>query len=103
MANEPRRMQFDDFLEQVQSIFDMLARQKEPVVVERKGRLFRVEAEQKDAAQALWADYDGERVRTALRQSAGAFNCGATGSDRGRTGAAAKAQASPVVFIEKGG
>ena len=73
MANEPRRMQFDDFLEQVQSIFDMLARQKEPVVVERKGRLFRVEAEQKDATQALWADYDGERVRTALRQSAGAF------------------------------
>ncbi len=73
VANEPRRIQFDDFLKQVQSIFDMLARQKEPVMVERAGRLFRVEAERTDEAQALWADYDGERVRTALRQNAGAF------------------------------
>ncbi len=73
MANEPRRIQFDDFLKQVPSIFDMLARQKEPVVVERKGQLFRVEAEAEPEAQTLWADYDAERVRTALRQSAGAF------------------------------
>ncbi len=73
MANEPRRIPFDDFIQQVQSIFDMLARQKEPVMVERKGRLFRVEAERTDEAQALWADYDAERVRTALRSSAGAF------------------------------
>ena len=73
MANEPRKIQFDDFLKQVQSIFDMVARQKEPVMVERAGRLFRVEAERTDEAQALWVDYDAERVRTALRQSAGAF------------------------------
>ena len=73
MANEPRKIQFDDFLKQVQSIFDMVARQKEPVLVERAGRLFRVEAERTDEAQALWVDYDAERVRTALRQSAGAF------------------------------
>ncbi len=73
MANEPRRIQFDDFLQHVPSIFDRLARQKEPVMVERKGRLFRVEAEQEPETRTLWADYDGERVRTALRQSAGAF------------------------------
>ena len=58
MANEPRKIQFDDFLKQVQSIFDMVARQKEPVMVERAGRLFRVEAERTDEAQALWVDYD---------------------------------------------
>ena len=73
MANEPRKIQFDDFLKQVQSIFDMATRQKEPVMVERAGRLFRVEAERTDEAQALWVDYDAERVRIALRQSAGAF------------------------------
>ncbi len=73
MANEPRKIQFDDFLKQVQSIFDMLARQKEPVVVERAGQLFRVEVERPDDAQALWVDYNAERVCTALRQSAGAF------------------------------
>ena len=73
MANEPRKIQFDDFLKQVQSIFDIVARQKEPVLVERAGRLFRVEAEGTDEAQALWVDYDAEQVRTALRQSAGAF------------------------------
>ncbi len=73
MANEPRRIQFDDFLKQVQSIFDMLARQNEPVVVERKGQLFRVEVERTDAVPTLWADYDAERVRIALRQSAGAL------------------------------
>ncbi len=73
MANEPRRIQFDDFLQHVQRIFDRLAHQKEPVVVERAGQLFRVEAEAEPEAQTLWADYDAERVRTALRQSAGAF------------------------------
>ena len=73
MANEPRKIQFDDFLKQVQSIFDMVARQKEPVMVERAGQLFRVEAERTDEAQTLWVDYDAERVCTALRQSAGAF------------------------------
>ena len=73
MANEPRKIQFNDFLKQVQSIFDMVARQKEPVMVERAGQLFRVEAERTDEAQTLWVDYDAERVRTALRQSAGAF------------------------------
>ena len=73
MANEPRKIQFDDFLKQVQSIFDMVAHQKEPVLVERAGRLFRVEAERTDEAQALWGDYDTKRVRAALRSSAGAF------------------------------
>ena len=73
MANEPCQIQVDDFLKHVQSIFDMVARQKEPVMVERAGQLFRVEAERTDEAQALWVDYDAGRVRTALRQSAGAF------------------------------
>ena len=42
-------------------------------MVEREGQLFRVEAERTDEAQTLWVDYDTERVRTTLRQSAGAF------------------------------
>ena len=73
MASEPRRIQFDVFLQHVRRIFDMLAHQKEPVMVERAGRLFRVEAEEDPEAQTLWADYDAERVRNALRHSAGAF------------------------------
>ncbi len=73
MANQARRIQFDDFIQQVQSIFDMLAHQKEPIMVERKGRLFRVEAEPAQEAQTIWAGYNGERVANALRQSAGAF------------------------------
>ncbi len=74
MANEPQRIQFDDFIQHVQHIFDRLAHQKEPVMVERAGRLFRVEAEQENEAQTIWADYNGERVVKALRQSAGALS-----------------------------
>ena len=41
----------------------------EPVVLLRGGTRFRVTRE----ADALWADYDRERVRRALRESAGAL------------------------------
>ena len=40
-----------------------------PIVLERDGARFRVIREADD----LWADYDPQRVRRALRQSAGAF------------------------------
>jgi hypothetical protein len=40
-----------------------------PLVLERSGARFRVIRE----ADALWAAYDSERVRRALRQSAGAL------------------------------
>lgn len=40
-----------------------------PIVLERGGARFRVTRE----ADALWANYDPQRVRRALRQSAGAL------------------------------
>ena len=73
MAHEPRRIHFDDFVRRLQSIFDMLAHQKEPILVEREGRLFRVEAEQLHDPQDIWAGYNPERVREVLQRSVGAL------------------------------
>jgi hypothetical protein len=70
MTQEPRHIQFDDFVRQVQSIFDLLAHEKQPVVVERAGQLFRLEREP-GKGDDIWATYNPEHVREAVRKSAG--------------------------------
>ena len=70
MTHEPTRIHFEDFVREVQAIFDLLASQKEPFMVERAGRLFRLEAEHRHELRDIWAGYDPDRVRQALRKSA---------------------------------
>jgi hypothetical protein len=69
---EPRHIQFDDFVRRVQSIFDLLAHEKQPVVVERAGQLFRLEREP-GKPDDIWAGYNPDHVREAVRKSAGAL------------------------------
>jgi hypothetical protein len=72
MTQKPRHIEFDDFVRQVQSIFDMLAHEKRPVMVERQGQLFRLEREPGKQAD-IWAGYSPDHARQAVRESAGAL------------------------------
>ena len=69
MAIQPQQITFAEFSQHLPALFDAIAQNNEPVIVERAGRLFRVEAESKD----IWAGYDPERAKEALRRSAGAL------------------------------
>ena len=73
MAKELKQMSFDEFASNVRAIFDNMARRGEPVLIEREGQIYRLEPEQLQQPEALWASYDPEIVRHGLRKSAGAL------------------------------
>jgi hypothetical protein len=69
---EQKRIQFDEFARNLPTILDTLARQHEAVLVERKGKLYTVAPQEPEPAD-VWAAYDPQRTRAALRASAGAL------------------------------
>ena len=73
MAKELKRLGFDEFASNVRIIFDSIASKGEPVLIEREGRIYRLEPEPTRQPAALWTSYDPEAVRHALRKSAGAL------------------------------
>ena len=66
MVNEPLTITIDPESELGRAL---AAVDDAPIVLERGGARFRVTREADD----LWADYDAQRVRSALRQSVGAL------------------------------
>lgn len=72
MAIEPRRLDFEEFANNLGPIFDRLKREGQPILVEREGELYKLEPQEPKAAD-LWRHYDADRVRKALRASAGAL------------------------------
>src|SRR5205823_4739526 len=74
MGTTLRRIGFDEFVQQLQSIFDALAAEQAAILVERNGQLFRVEAQRGVNEGNIWADYDPARTREALLASAGGFS-----------------------------
>ena len=72
METQLRRIDFDEFASNLGPIFESLYRDGEPILVAKEGRLFKVEPQDVNAGD-VWRDYDPDRVREALRESAGAF------------------------------
>ena len=66
-------MSFNQFARQLPKVFDTLAKRGEKVLVEKDGMLFRLEPEETPQKLDIWANYDPEKVREALRKSAGAL------------------------------
>jgi hypothetical protein len=79
VAQQAEPIAFDEFARQLPRIFDALDRRNGSVVVERYGRLYRLEPEARPpvprlaAPDDLWADYDPERVLAGLQASTGAL------------------------------
>ena len=71
--NQPKRIAFDEFARHLTTVFDAVQHEKRPVLVERRGQLFRVEQEHLHEPENIWEGYDAERVRAGLRTSAGAL------------------------------
>jgi hypothetical protein len=78
MTIQPKRIDFDNFAANVRALFDAIEREHVPLLVERGDQLFRVEPQKTKESEDIWADYDADRVRQALRASRGAL----TGVDR---------------------
>ena len=72
MAVEPRRLDFNEFATNLNVVFDRLKREGRPLIVDREGELYRVQPEA-PGPQDLWRHYNADRVRQALRASAGAL------------------------------
>lgn len=70
---QPRTIDFDEFALHLRSVFDMLENEHTAIVVERAGRRYRVELEGDRQPHEVWAGYDVEQVRLALRASTGAL------------------------------
>src|SRR3990172_1452120 len=73
VVKEAKRVNFDEFALNLPTIFDAMARKKEPVLIEREGQIYRLELEQTQQPGNIWTDYDPEPVRRGLRESAGAL------------------------------
>lgn len=68
MAIEPKRYHIDETTN-LASLLDEASRS--PVLLERNGTIFRLSQTELDD---VWAGYDTQAVKAALRQSAGAFS-----------------------------
>jgi hypothetical protein len=72
MVTKPRRIPFDDFAKSLDAVFDEVGEQQTPVLVERQGRLYRLEPAPVDslddprAEYDPWANYDPEKALQAL-------------------------------------
>jgi len=73
VAKEVKRVNFDEFAINLPTIFDTMARRKEPVLIEREGQIYRLELEQAQPPENIWSSYDPEKVRRGLKKSAGAL------------------------------
>lgn len=73
MVAPARRMSFEEFARELPRVFDSIARSRQIVLVEREGRLYRLEQESAPSPDEVWASYDPERVLQALAQSAGSL------------------------------
>jgi hypothetical protein len=71
MMQDP--MSFNQFVSQLPTVFDTMAKRREKVLVEKDGMLFRLEPEETPKKPDIWADYDSEKAREGLRKSAGAL------------------------------
>lgn len=73
MDKEVKRIDFEEFTLNVGDIFDAIAKEQSTVLVEKNGRLYRIEPEPEQPQQDVWANYDRQRAKQALKQSAGAL------------------------------
>lgn len=73
MTRAPKRMSFDEFARHLRMVFEAMAQEREPILVEREGLLYRLEPQEDRPDQDIWADYDPDQVRQALQHSAGAL------------------------------
>ena len=72
MAKEIRRINYDEFAARLPILLEALARENETVLVEKEGKLYRVEpTSEADALQAR--PHDPDRVRRMLVRTAGSF------------------------------
>jgi hypothetical protein len=70
MTKETRKIDFDDFAAQLPILLDALAREHEQVLVEKDGKLYRVEATDETAGEK---GHDPDRVRRILARNTGAM------------------------------
>lgn len=68
MAQQQPRIDFDDFAENLEKVFEHIRDRNQPVYVEHNGETYRVE---KETSGDIWQDYDADRVQKALRATAG--------------------------------
>ncbi len=73
MTREARRMNFDEFAADLGRVLETLANEGDRILVEKSGRLYRVEREADGEPVDPWQAYDPARVRRALQDSAGAL------------------------------
>jgi hypothetical protein len=67
-------MPFEEFAKQLPTVFDAIAKERQGIVVERNGQLYRLTPQpghQPGTPPDIWQGYDPERVKAALQQSAG--------------------------------
>jgi hypothetical protein len=73
MATQQKRLDFEEFARDLDTIFDILEQEKGPVLIQRAGRIYRLEPEPAGRASDIWIGYDPNAVRRSLRESAGAL------------------------------
>lgn len=68
MAQQRQRIDFEDFADNLERVFEQIRERNQPVFVEHNGEIYRLE---KGMTGDIWQDYDADRVQKALQASAG--------------------------------
>lgn len=73
MTEHQSRIPFEEFALNLRDLFDRLAEKHKPVLVEHEGQVFRLQIEEVEKPEDIWAGYDPQQAHAALRKSAGAL------------------------------
>lgn len=73
MSKEPKRVQFAEFTLNPERLFAVVAADREPLLVEKEGVVFRIEIAELKEPEDIWADYDPQLAKAGLQKSAGAL------------------------------
>lgn len=72
MSKGPKRIQFEEFALNPETLFEAMVAEREPLLVEKEGLTFRIEITEEP--EDIWADYDPQRAQAALKRRAGALS-----------------------------
>lgn len=70
MAQQLQHIEFEDFADNLDRVFDQVRERNQPILVERNGQTYRLE---KETPQDIWKDYDPRRVQKAIAATSGMF------------------------------
>lgn len=74
MVTNVRWIPFEEFAERLEAVFDEVDREQRPLLIQRRGRLYRIEPAAPEVGDDPWVKYDPKKAWAAMQAAIGALD-----------------------------